>query len=59
MQNNLLTQIEQTDVNVKFEKYLLQINRTKLIDYIQHGLIMADKYLSNECEKDIQSKNKD
>lgn len=41
------------------EKYLLQINGIKLIDYINMGLILPDKHLGEECEKDIQSKNKD
>lgn len=41
------------------EKYLLQINRIKLQDYIQCGLIAPDKYLHDEREKDIQSKNSD
>ena len=37
--------------------YLLQINRIKLQDYIQRGLIVADKYLDENKETDIQSKN--
>lgn len=41
----------------KPEKYLLQVNRIKLQDYVQCGLIVPDKYLHDECEKDIQSKN--
>ena len=41
------------------EKYLLQIHRIKLIDYINCGLIVPDRYLSDESEKDIQSRNKD
>jgi len=40
-------------------KYLLQINRIKMQDYVQRGLIVADRYLSDECENDIQSKNTD
>lgn len=57
METNLLINIEENK-NVKtFEKYLLQINRIKLIDYIEQGLITPDRYLSDECEKDIQSKN--
>src|SRR5574344_23950 len=38
-------------------KFLLQIHRIKLQDYIQGALIAADKYLGDEIEKDIQSKN--
>jgi len=41
------------------EKYLLQINRIKLKDYINCGLVLPDIYLGEECEKDVQSKNKD
>lgn len=37
--------------------YLLQINRIKLQDYIQRGLIVPDKYLDENKEIDIQSKN--
>ena len=40
-------------------KFLLQIHRIKLQDYIQCGLIVADKYLGDEIEKDIQSINPD
>ena len=40
-------------------KKLLQIHRIKLQDYIQSALIAADKYLGDEVEKDIQSKNPD
>lgn len=40
-------------------RFLLQIHRIKLQDYIQGALIAPDKYLSDEIEKDIQSKNKD
>lgn len=38
-------------------KYLLQINRIKLQDYVQHGIIAPDKYLGDELQKDIQSRN--
>ena len=38
-------------------KFLLQIHRIKLQDYIQGALIASDKYLGDEIEKDIQSKN--
>ncbi|TKI69040.1 hypothetical protein FCU45_08755 [Sulfurimonas crateris] len=37
--------------------YLLQINRIKLQDYIQRGLIVPDKYLDENKEIDTQSKN--
>jgi len=39
------------------KKYLLQIHRIKLQDYIKCGLIVPDKYLDENKEKDIQSKN--
>lgn len=39
------------------ERYLLQIHRIKLQDYIQHALIAPDSYFDDEIEKDIQSKN--
>jgi hypothetical protein len=38
-------------------RFLLQIHRIKLQDYIQSALIASDKYLGDEIEKDIQSKN--
>lgn len=38
-------------------QYLLQINRIKLQNYIQCGLIAPDKYLNEDREIDIQSKN--
>ena len=38
-------------------KFLLQINRIKLQDYIQGALIAPDIYLGDEIEKDVQSKN--
>ena len=40
-------------------KFLLQIHRIKLQDYVQSALIAPDKYLGDEIEKDIQSKNPD
>lgn len=40
-------------------KFLLQINRIKLQDYVQHGIIAPDKYLGDELQKDIQSRNSD
>ena len=39
------------------DKLLLQINRIKLSDYVACGLIAPDKYLSDEIEYDLQSKN--
>ena len=36
-------------------KFLLQIHRIKLQDYIQGALIAPDKYLSDEIEKDIKA----
>ena len=41
------------------DKYLLQIHRIKLADYIANGLILPDKYIGDEAEKDVQTKNKD
>jgi hypothetical protein len=40
------------------KRYLLQIHRIKLQDYIKCGLIVPDKYLDENKEKDIQSKNR-
>lgn len=40
-------------------KFLLQIHRIKLQDYIQGALIAPDRYLGDEIEKDIQSINPD
>jgi hypothetical protein len=40
-------------------KFLLQIHRIKLQDYIQGALITPDRYLGDEIEKDIQSLNPD
>ncbi len=42
---------------IEAKMYLLQINRIKLQDYIQRGLIVPDKYLDENKEIDIQSKN--
>lgn len=39
------------------KRYLIQIHRIKLQDYIQHALIAPDSYFDDEIEKDIQSKN--
>jgi len=42
---------------IEAKMYLLQINRIKLQDYIQRGLIVPDKYLDENKEIDTQSKN--
>ncbi|WP_137014373.1 hypothetical protein [Sulfurimonas crateris] len=42
---------------IEVKMYLLQINRIKLQDYIQRGLIVPDKYLDENKEIDTQSKN--
>lgn len=59
MENNLLeTGINETTDMIKettFERYLLQIHRIKLQDYIQCGLISPDIYLGSEIERDTQS----
>lgn len=52
---NLLT--SESSIEVSHRNYLLQINRIKLQDYIQCGLIAPDIYLGDEIEKDIQSNN--
>ena len=39
------------------KKYLLQLHRIKLQDYIKCGLIVSDKYLDENKERDTQSKN--
>ena len=49
--DNNQTMQEQTD------RFLLQINRAKLPDYVACGIIAPDKYLDDEIEHDIQSKN--
>jgi len=49
--------IEKDEVN-KMKQYLLQVNRIKLKDYLNCGLIVPDTYLSDNCEVDIQSRNK-
>ena len=58
MERNLLDiNNDNTNIDKELQQYLLQINRIKLIDYIQCGLVAPDRYLSDECEKDIQSRN--
>lgn len=44
------------EINIS-KKYLLQIHRIKLQDYIKCGLIVSDKYLDGNKEKDTQTKN--
>ncbi len=58
MENSLLNFDEKIATTEKVEKYLLQIHRIKLIDYINCGLVLPDVYLGEEIEKDVQSKNK-
>jgi hypothetical protein len=58
MEDILLNFDEKTVNNEKEKKYLLQIHRIKLIDYINCGLVLPDVYLGEETEKDVQSKNK-
>lgn len=53
--NNEITKIQEGTVEKIFERYLLQIHRIKLQDYIQCGLVAPDIYLGDEIEKDIQS----
>lgn len=49
--------MQSTNEHKEVEQYLLQINRIKLKDYLNCGLVLPDRYLEN-CETDIQSKNK-
>lgn len=58
MENSLLNFDEKIATTEKVEKYLLQIHRIKLIDYINCGLVLPDVYLGEDIEKDVQSKNK-
>jgi hypothetical protein len=48
---------DNVESNCRFNRYLLQVNRIKLQDYIQHALVAPDSYFDDEIEKDIQSKN--
>lgn len=57
METSLLNIIEDTQPQAKAQRYLLQIHRIKLIDYISYGLIVPDRHLGEDIEKDIQSKN--
>lgn len=54
-ENNEISNIQESTVEKKFERYLLQVHRIKLQDYVQCGLITPDVYLGDEVEKDIQS----
>lgn len=54
--DNLL-EMQNIEPKKDIDRYLLQINRIKLQDYIQCGLIAPDKYLGDEIENDVQSKN--
>ncbi len=56
MEANLFNTIQQNDTK-DIDTYLLQINSIKLQDYVNIGLIAPDKYLKEEREIDIQSKN--
>lgn len=58
MENSLLNFDEKIATTEKVEKYLLQIHRIKLIDYINCGLVLPDVYLGEDIENDVQSKNK-
>lgn len=53
--NNETANIQEGTVEKIFERYLLQIHRIKLQDYVQCGLVAPDIYLGDEIEKDIQS----
>ena len=57
-QTTIDTQYVNVDDKKLDEKYLLQINRIKLGDYIGCGLVIPDIYLGEACEADVQSKNK-
>jgi len=46
-----------TKVENKIEIFFIQINKSKLGDYISKGLICPDKFLGDEVEKDTQSRN--
>lgn len=59
MENTSLLSIEEIDEKSSTQRYILQINRIKLQDYVKYALIAPDKYLGDEIERDIQSKNQD
>jgi len=54
---NRLDLYEKNEEKKAVKRYLLQIHRIKLQDYIQCALIAPDSYFTDEIEKDIQSKN--
>lgn len=57
-ENSLLSEMHKEESRVEItQKYLLQINRIKLQNYLQQGLIAPDIYLDEEREFDVQSKN--
>jgi len=58
MQEKSLLEIDNDQIiKQQPDRFLLQINRIKLFDYVVCGLITSDKYLDDEIEHDIQSKN--
>jgi len=56
-ENLFETNNEQVIQQQQPDRFLLQINRIKLFDYVACGLIAPDKYLGDKIEHDIQSKN--
>ncbi len=56
-ENLFETNNEQVRQQQQPDRFLLQVNRIKLTDYIACGLIVPDKYLGDEIEHDTQSKN--
>ena len=58
MQSNIFSFDKKIVDDEKVERYLLQIHRIKLIDYINCGLVLPDVYLGEDIENDVQSKNK-
>jgi len=58
MQSNIFSFDKKIVDDEKTERYLLQIHRIKLIDYINCGLVLPDVYLGEDIENDVQSKNK-
>lgn len=45
--------------NVETKRWLLQAHRIKLQDYIMQGIITPDRYMHDQKEYDIQTKNPD
>lgn len=58
MQSNIFSFGKKIVDDEKTERYLLQIHRIKLIDYINCGLVLPDVYLGEDIQNDVQSKNK-